>query len=1428
MLVCVTRPTELEQESLSPIEAPMLDAAPSAKQDTARARKAPPEPAPDVDLGAGVAIPMDVRRSAEQAFGGSLADVTLHDNPGAHAFASDNRARATTVGNRVAFGEGWYRPGTLGGDALIAHELAHAAQQATSTSTRVPAGLRPGSDGDEREANVAAAAALLYSGRHAGPIQRLTGLNPTQQQALRPERVGLRRLGALQLNSCSAEKVYDYTPDEDRFTVVTRKLSELLKRQQEIRDGKVPITARAELDEQIKLLVDELSTTFGVRLTPEQLFDALGKDATSLDHLITDLGAEIVVTPPPPNFMLQRLLFQLKLGLVPPHAPLEISWRWTADDARINQFFVVGPGGLAKRSSAMNLELDEGFWNILSPEITNKGGFKTLAYIYLRGAKEPLMKVSTPFLALGGMPGGSAIKLRAEVQRAGADSIKTEKVVTGTQVTFRVTDWAPDLRKHDVVWQVDGRTSPPYAVITQSFATVGEHTVSVEIWQKGDQRHLIGRDSITITVLAAATAAKPLLDKMDEQGLSALPAVRASMDTSVAALRPLAAEGQPGAELNKDRLNSQLKAIGKVDEFTADARGSKGMAGLQKLPVDLGLMTENQSYSGPIKAGLVVHSTTEVQPLAIHLVTWHTESTQIESEIGTIGSPAEWHARLIDMTGAHVIKFDGKGRTALAATDKAFRDWEDDNPYPQKCTVVYDYSPPGWTFPSTFSTSTTEKEVLAWIDGILLIGGIIVGGLLLLVPEPTMATKALGIAILAASVARAGYAIAQYRDLGYDWTSREIMLEGIGIVTSLVGVSGGMVRQAGVKAASSLLFKTGRAMMIASAAADAGTLVFLTYDAYRQIQLMQQDPTLDASQREMATLRMISGLLLQGVMLVVSNKDLFHGGLGRTPKFREKFGDPSGILPEGRARMEMELTLMESGVAARDLPKDPKALTDLFMAKQRAQHAGGELDRIRGELPADKKAQFDRERSDFDEPADFLDHLSGDGTRDPKGFFLTKPEVPVVSGGTRGDVYRTSSGASSIGALESNLKKRFLSSGPAGSSTSKPRMHGAEVTSVKPPDAAAKTPLTATLEVPNASGTKTTVEVTFKSAEPKDMPRGPHGKGGSESGPARMQVTRNADGSFSAEITVNRDLHATDAGDAIGHEFDEIAGLVHGNFKGPELAKQQLASMMRPNTGKRAPAPTVHDKAQVREFMNAYGRETGTPADRLANMEAKLQAWGLREPNHLDARMQFLLSEGVPVDVVKALHSSTAVATTVPKGGTAPLMSNERAGHVMYPEAGTSASMIGGGHFDPALGQRSVVGEYTVLVSERVGPDGATYRQYAQVKWTGGGPAPAVGDASIPKAIPQGQPGYPGVPAQPSTSSFKVFAEPKTTFSDSVKFMSGANEAWADFLKTAPATSGNFEWKGTAKNGMVIGGWASHDGTTFTVLSAYPDKSWVR
>jgi hypothetical protein len=127
---------------------------------TAAAARAPAPVAPGAasealafrtGLGAGEPLGDGVRGRMERAFGRDFSGVRLH--PGRSLPAG---ALAAAVGDDVALAPRAPRPGTLRGDALLAHELAHTAQQARATEWG--GGSAPALEG---AANAAAAAALL-------------------------------------------------------------------------------------------------------------------------------------------------------------------------------------------------------------------------------------------------------------------------------------------------------------------------------------------------------------------------------------------------------------------------------------------------------------------------------------------------------------------------------------------------------------------------------------------------------------------------------------------------------------------------------------------------------------------------------------------------------------------------------------------------------------------------------------------------------------------------------------------------------------------------------------------------------------------------------------------------------------------------------------------------------------------------------------------------------------------------------------------------------------------------------------------------------------------------------------------------------------------------------------------------------------------
>ena len=89
----------------------------------------------------------------ESAFGTSFSNVQLHTDSKASALSGSMNARAFAVGNHIAFGSGEYQPGTLVGDALMAHELAHVIQQKENSGGNLSIGNPSMNSQAEKEAD---------------------------------------------------------------------------------------------------------------------------------------------------------------------------------------------------------------------------------------------------------------------------------------------------------------------------------------------------------------------------------------------------------------------------------------------------------------------------------------------------------------------------------------------------------------------------------------------------------------------------------------------------------------------------------------------------------------------------------------------------------------------------------------------------------------------------------------------------------------------------------------------------------------------------------------------------------------------------------------------------------------------------------------------------------------------------------------------------------------------------------------------------------------------------------------------------------------------------------------------------------------------------------------------------------------------------
>jgi uncharacterized protein DUF4157 len=144
-------------------------------------------------LGAGHALDGRLRSGMGAAFNHDFSGVRVHTDAGAARLADKLNARAFTYGRDIAFGTGEYRPGTLIGDALIAHELAHVVQQSGGGSTPLPASMDAASEkAFENDADTAAVGAMmsLWARAQGGMMKIAQNAVPTLRSGLRLRRCG--------------------------------------------------------------------------------------------------------------------------------------------------------------------------------------------------------------------------------------------------------------------------------------------------------------------------------------------------------------------------------------------------------------------------------------------------------------------------------------------------------------------------------------------------------------------------------------------------------------------------------------------------------------------------------------------------------------------------------------------------------------------------------------------------------------------------------------------------------------------------------------------------------------------------------------------------------------------------------------------------------------------------------------------------------------------------------------------------------------------------------------------------------------------------------------------------------------------------------------------------------------------------------------
>ncbi len=114
----------------------------------------------------GAPLPDGLKQKFEGSLGADLGDVRVHTGAQSAAAAMAVGAQAYTTGRDIHFAEGRYDPSSRGGQELLAHEVAHTAQQRAGAA-HPQAKLEVSASGDAAEIDADRAAGAMVDGRPA-------------------------------------------------------------------------------------------------------------------------------------------------------------------------------------------------------------------------------------------------------------------------------------------------------------------------------------------------------------------------------------------------------------------------------------------------------------------------------------------------------------------------------------------------------------------------------------------------------------------------------------------------------------------------------------------------------------------------------------------------------------------------------------------------------------------------------------------------------------------------------------------------------------------------------------------------------------------------------------------------------------------------------------------------------------------------------------------------------------------------------------------------------------------------------------------------------------------------------------------------------------------------------------------------------------
>jgi hypothetical protein len=178
-------------------------------------------------LHGGQALDDTMRARMEAVFGHDFSHVRIHTGTKAAELSSGLNSRAFTIGSDIAFNAGEYRPETPIGEALVAHELAHVAQQRNGGSN---VGFMPQGTSEqnalEEDADIAAVGAVVSL--WSGTKDTLSRIGRNAVPALR---------SGLRLQRCTKEKPEIGSTQQEMGKRIQEKMASINSQKQSLDAG---------------------------------------------------------------------------------------------------------------------------------------------------------------------------------------------------------------------------------------------------------------------------------------------------------------------------------------------------------------------------------------------------------------------------------------------------------------------------------------------------------------------------------------------------------------------------------------------------------------------------------------------------------------------------------------------------------------------------------------------------------------------------------------------------------------------------------------------------------------------------------------------------------------------------------------------------------------------------------------------------------------------------------------------------------------------------------------------------------------------------------------------------------------------------------------------------------------------------------------